>query len=228
MHRCTQQHITFTYSIVCDPSSKQCMTQEWVICGNKISTYEPAIGNAESKLAYFQWQRMIVSQRLKLKVQPKMHLLIHVYFKRKQSPFMEKLINNVNNRSIVLQVDFSENVTLACQNELQSVHWQHSQAALSSKHMHGSMLKKERALLLFLMIWNTLCWLFIHLCPKYIPCLEGNTMALTKLIFYQMILVVNLCKGFSFQIFIFGKKGSIVKCTGILLPHHMGKVSLMS
>ena len=47
---------------------------------------------------------------------------------------MEKLIDNVNSKSIVLQVDFSEIATLACQNEIQSVHWQHSQATIFTAH----------------------------------------------------------------------------------------------
>ena len=47
---------------------------------------------------------------------------------------MEKLINNVNSRSIVLQVDFSENATLECQNEIQPVQWQSQSALFIPQH----------------------------------------------------------------------------------------------
>ena len=103
---------TFTNSIVCDPSSKQCMTQECVICRNKISTYELAICNAESNMAYFQWQKNDDSSKVGIKSTTKdafvdlenklKPFLFHVHVKRKQSAFTEKLLNNVNNISIVL------------------------------------------------------------------------------------------------------------------------------
>ena len=43
---------------------------------------------------------------------------------------MEELIAACDDENIVLQVDFSENATIKMQNEIQSVHWNHTQATL--------------------------------------------------------------------------------------------------
>jgi hypothetical protein len=41
---------------------------------------------------------------------------------------MDALISKCNTEDIVLQVDFSENATIASQRETQSAHWSHGQA----------------------------------------------------------------------------------------------------
>ena len=56
--------------------------------------------------------------------------LIHVYIKRKQKTFFEKKKSNVDGKSCVLHVDFSENALLRDQDEPQSAHWTHNQAGL--------------------------------------------------------------------------------------------------
>ena len=56
--------------------------------------------------------------------------LVHLYVKRKQAAHMEELIVPCDDENIVLQVDFSENATIKMQNEIQSVHWNHTQATL--------------------------------------------------------------------------------------------------
>ena len=43
---------------------------------------------------------------------------------------MEELIAACDDENIVLQVDFSENATIKMQNEIQSDHWNHTQATL--------------------------------------------------------------------------------------------------
>ena len=60
--------------------------------------------------------------------------LIHVYIKHKQAAHMEKLKNEVDEKKILLQVDFSENATLLDQNEIQSAHWSHAQATIFTAH----------------------------------------------------------------------------------------------
>ena len=54
----------------------------------------------------------------------------HVYVKRQQAAFMQKQKSAVDGKNIVLQVDFSENASIAYQNEIQSVHWGYAQATL--------------------------------------------------------------------------------------------------
>ena len=47
---------------------------------------------------------------------------------------MENLINSCDGKTILLKVDFSENVSLLMQNKIQSAHWNHSQATLFTAH----------------------------------------------------------------------------------------------
>ena len=48
---------------------------------------------------------------------------------------MENLIGSCDGKTILLQVDFSENASLLMQNEIQSAHWNHSQATLFTAHV---------------------------------------------------------------------------------------------
>ena len=54
--------------------------------------------------------------------------MIHTYVQRKQDAYMDTLISKSDGENVVLQVDFSENATIASQNETQSAHWCHGQA----------------------------------------------------------------------------------------------------
>jgi hypothetical protein len=57
---------------------------------------------------------------LKSKVE---YFLFHVYIKRKQSNYFEKLKEEVSDEKIVLQVDFAENFNMKEQDEIQKAHW---------------------------------------------------------------------------------------------------------
>ena len=54
--------------------------------------------------------------------------LIHTYVERKQDAYMATLISKCDGENVVLQVDFSENATIASQNETQPADWCHDQA----------------------------------------------------------------------------------------------------
>ena len=56
--------------------------------------------------------------------------LTHVYVKRKQSAAFENLKRQTDKKTVLVQVDFSENASLNAQNEIQSAHWSHSQVTL--------------------------------------------------------------------------------------------------
>ena len=56
--------------------------------------------------------------------------LLHTFVKRQQAASFDSLKNSCDGKSIVLQVDFSENVTIAAQKEVQAAHWHHSQATI--------------------------------------------------------------------------------------------------
>ena len=58
----------------------------------------------------------------------------HTYVKRKQAASFKSLVEGCDGKSVVLQVDFSENATIASQREVQSAHWNHGQATLFTAH----------------------------------------------------------------------------------------------
>ena len=45
------------------------------------------------------------------------------------------MISKCDEKRVVLQVDFSENASIASQNEIQSAHWAHGQATLFTGHV---------------------------------------------------------------------------------------------
>ena len=62
------------------------------------------------------------------------NFLPHTFVKRKQAATFDSLKAACDGKSIVLQVDFSENATIAAQKEVQAAHWHHSQATLFTTH----------------------------------------------------------------------------------------------
>ena len=78
--------------------------------------------------------------------------LIHTYVKHKQDVYMDTLISKCDGENVVLQVDFSENATIASQNETQSAHWCHGQATHFTAYMLGSRKMKMKVLSLCQMI----------------------------------------------------------------------------
>ena len=67
---------------------------------------------------------------LKAQVRP---FLLHIHVKRKQSASFKSLVEECDGSSVVLQVGFSENATIA-RREIQSAHWNHGQATLFKVH----------------------------------------------------------------------------------------------
>ncbi len=49
--------------------------------------------------------------------------LSHVYVKRKQSSYFEYIKNNMDDQTVVCQIDYAENFGLADQNQVQSAYW---------------------------------------------------------------------------------------------------------
>lgn len=52
------------------------------------------------------------------------------FCERKQAALFDTLKKYCDSKSIVLQVDFSENATIMAQKEVQAAHWHHTQATL--------------------------------------------------------------------------------------------------
>ena len=127
---------SFTAAIVCNPENKECMFMRCSACiGNQLN-FRPS-ENQNLTLSYYQWinsQKMLITKtvdeafsELQGQLEP---FLMHVYIKRKQFSYMQQCKQSCNGKKICLQVDFSENASLQHQNEIQSAHWNHSQATL--------------------------------------------------------------------------------------------------
>ena len=127
---------TFTDTIVCDTTSKECMSLKCPVCKDNINTFAPD-SDSSTQLKFRQWraaEKIDISLGVldvfeEMKNQLKAYL-IHVYIKRKQAGYQQALISKVDGIKILLQVDFSENASLQQQDEIQSVHWTHGQATL--------------------------------------------------------------------------------------------------
>ena len=132
----------FIDQVTCDPSNKECMYSNCNECKLLIDDFSPM--SPETPIAYLQWQKNervekvnIVATAIdaftELKKQLK-HFLVHTFVKRKQMAKMDELIEACNVENVVLQVDFSENVSIVTQREVQSAHWSHGQATLFTGH----------------------------------------------------------------------------------------------
>ena len=69
--------------------------------------------------------------------------LLHAYVKRKQAASFKSLTEKCDGKSVVLQVDFSENTTIASQREVQSAHWNHARPLYSQLMLGSSMTSQE-------------------------------------------------------------------------------------
>ena len=119
------------------------MSGKYSKCANAINKYDPA--NRSHPVRYQQWQSVDnrvekvdkmgtvgdCFDELKTQVGP---FLLHTYVKRKQAASFKSLVEGCDGKSVVLQVDFSENATIASQWEVQSTHWNHGQATLFTAH----------------------------------------------------------------------------------------------
>ena len=133
----------FTELMVCNTVSKSCMSQECPECKNRIIQYKPIDG--ESSVKYFQWQKGVSYEKVQMnntisevfsELQRQLSkFLLHVYVKRVQSSHKELLESRVDGENVLLQVDFSENASLGHQDEIQAVHWTHSQVTVFTSHV---------------------------------------------------------------------------------------------
>lgn len=133
----------FIEQVVCDPSAKVCMTGKCSKCSSAINKYVPV--NNSHPIHYQQWQSVDKRvekveldrtsgecfEELKKQLVP---FLLHTYVKRKQAASFKSLVEGCDGKTVVLQVDFSENATIVSQREIQSAHWNHGQATLFTAH----------------------------------------------------------------------------------------------
>ena len=147
----------FIDQITCNSDNKKCMSCECDECKSLFDAFVPQ--SPSDTLKYQQWQK--TSDRIEkvelvatvgdafseLKSQLR-HFLIHTYVKRRQAAHFSNSILQSSEKSLVLQVDFSENATIGSQNEIQSGHWNHSQATLFTAHAWAGDGKNESFVLI--------------------------------------------------------------------------------
>lgn len=134
---------SFVNQIVCDSQSKECMSNECLVCKDKLNSFSPQ--NPSTSIVYHQWQtsnsrveKVAIMSTVQeafdeLKQQSK-HFLLHTYIKRKQSCAFKWLVSECNGQKIILQVDFSENATITAQREIQAEYWSHVQVTIFTAH----------------------------------------------------------------------------------------------
>ena len=119
----------FTNGLVCDPTLKNCMSLKYDDCSKTIESFKPNGESADLLIKYSQWQgasstlsKISVSETVELAFRElKGQLpayLIHVYIKRQQKMFFKKNKSNVDGKSCVLHVDFSDHKLLRDQDKL--------------------------------------------------------------------------------------------------------------
>ena len=129
---------SFIEQVTCDTTSK-CTTRECSTCVDLIDDFAPQ--SSSVTLQYSQWKSIdsriekavmtdtvdAVYNELKKQLTT---FLLHTFVKRNQAALFDSMKNSCDDKSIVLQVDFSENATTAVQKEVQAAHWHHAQATI--------------------------------------------------------------------------------------------------
>ena len=134
---------SFMEQVTCDATSKKCMTRDCSTCVDLINEFAPQ--SSSVILQYYQWkstdsriEKVVMTDTVdaifnELKKQLNTFLL-HTFVKRNQAASFDSLKKSCDGKSIVLQVDFSENATIAAQKEVQAAHWHHAQATIFTTH----------------------------------------------------------------------------------------------
>ena len=132
----------FISQVTCDPNARDCLSSQCKNCQDQINRFAPS--NGSDTVRYLQWQNNERVEKveiigtvedafgeLKKQLKP---FLMHTYIKRKQAAYLDTVVSKCNGNQVVLQVDFSENATIASQREIQSAHWSHAQATIFTAH----------------------------------------------------------------------------------------------
>ncbi|CAF3615613.1 unnamed protein product [Rotaria sp. Silwood1] len=127
---------TFTDSLVCSTTNnEECMFSSCSLCENNFTEkIQENVTDGNAQITWSQWTneggraekkkftRSVDEAVLLLKSKVE-YFLFHVYVKREQSKYFEKLKMEVTDEKIVLQVDFAENLNMKEQDEIQNAHW---------------------------------------------------------------------------------------------------------
>ena len=125
----------FSSALVCDEANEDCMFRHCSLCSNnfdskiqkniidpnkRIHWYQRTFKHGFSKKEEFNGSVNKCVTVLREKVES---FLTHVFIKRQQSTFFENLKSNLNDETICIQVDFSENFRIDVQDAIQSSYY---------------------------------------------------------------------------------------------------------
>ena len=116
--------------------AQECMSGKCSECANanrKICSSQQVLPNSLPAMANVnnRVEKVDITGTVDTQVGP---FLLHAYVKREQAASFKSLVQKCDGKSVVLQVDFSENATIASQCEVQSAHWNHGQATFFKAH----------------------------------------------------------------------------------------------
>lgn len=125
----------FTNSLVCSTNNEDCMFGCCLVCEDFFAEkIEEQVLDGSAEITWSQWMNECgraekkeflgtVDEAVLLLKSKVEHFLFHVFIKREQSRYFEKLKTETTDEKIVLQVDFAENFSLKEQDEIQQAHW---------------------------------------------------------------------------------------------------------
>ena len=140
--------------MTCEEENKDCICCRCDNCKDSLEMFKPSPEDSQILIKYQQWQKadkraekVIISATVNGAfddLKNKMNcFLVHRYIKKKQQDHFTKLTEECDESSAVLQVDFSENVSIVNQNEIQSSHWSHQQINIFTSHVWVNQNVKE-------------------------------------------------------------------------------------
>lgn len=137
---------SFTTAMVCDEESESCMTGMCRQCEPFFHVkVDQCIKTINSTITWTQWttdnKRVskkdftgTVEECVKVLAGKLPAFLVHVFVKRQQSRYFEQLKLSVDECTILVQLDYSENFSMIEQDEIQSAHFSKKQLSLFTAH----------------------------------------------------------------------------------------------
>ena len=122
----------FSSILVCDEENEECMFSRCSLCSNNFNLkIRKNVINPNKQIQWYQWTTKngfsrkeefngSILQCLATLEEQSQSFLCHVFIKRQQSAYFERLKLNLDNETICMQVDFSENFHIDVQDAIQS------------------------------------------------------------------------------------------------------------
>jgi hypothetical protein len=167
----------FTKALVCDDTNEQCMSSECNYCSNNFNlNVEDKVIDETVNIKWFQWsnnggraekteEEGTVKECIQILSKKVKQYLDHVFIKRQQSNYFEQMKDNSDDKSIVVQVDYSQNFSVEEQDAIQSAHWSNKSISIFTAHAWCGPLNFSFALPSDNITHNKYC---VNTCVEYI------------------------------------------------------------